>query len=40
MHLIPRNEGEPFGIHGKKMAPAERLADHASRLAAVFSPVS
>jgi histidine triad (HIT) family protein len=38
MHLIPRNHGEPFGIHGKKRAPAEVLADHAARLAAAFSP--
>ncbi|MBW2423815.1 MAG: HIT family protein [Deltaproteobacteria bacterium] len=38
MHLIPRNEGEPFGVHGKKRAAAEVLADHASRLAAVFTP--
>jgi histidine triad (HIT) family protein len=40
MHMIPRNEGEPFGIHGKKMADAEVLADHAARLAAAFSPAS
>ena len=39
MHLIPRNEGEPFGIHGKKQAAAELLADHAARLSAVFRPI-
>ena len=38
MHLIPRNTGEPFGIHGKKKAAAEVLADQAARLAAVFEP--
>lgn len=38
MHLIPRNAGEPFGIHGKRQAPAERLAGHAARLRAVFEP--
>jgi len=39
MHLIPRNEGEPFGIHGKKMGDAEELAAHAARLAEAFEPV-
>ena len=38
MHLIPRNTGEPFGIHGKKQAAAEVLAGQAARLAAVFEP--
>lgn len=38
MHLIPRNAGEPFGIHGKRQAPAERLAEYAARLRAVFEP--
>jgi histidine triad (HIT) family protein len=38
MHLIPRNAGEPFGVHGKKQAPAQVLADQAARLAAVFVP--
>ena len=38
MHLIPRNKGEPFGIHGKRRADAQDLADHASRLAAAFVP--
>ena len=38
MHLIPRNTGEPFGIHGKKKAAAEVLAGQAARLAAVFEP--
>jgi len=38
MHVIPRNEGEPFGIHGKRQAPAERLAEQAARLREVFEP--
>ena len=38
MHLIPRNEGEPFGIHGKRMGDAAVLASQAAKLAAVFVP--
>jgi len=38
MHLIPRMEGEPFGVHGKKRAAGDVLADHAARLAAAFTP--
>lgn len=38
MHLIPRMEGEPFGVHGKKQADAAELADQANRLAAVYVP--
>lgn len=38
MHLIPRNEGEPFGIHGKKKADSAVLASQAARLAEVFVP--
>ncbi len=38
MHLIPRNAGEPFGVHGKRQAPAERLAEQAARLREVFEP--
>lgn len=39
MHLIPRMEGEPFGVHGKKQGDAAELADQAARLAAVYAPV-
>lgn len=39
MHLIPRMEGEPFGVHGKKQGDAAKLADQAARLAAVYAPV-
>ena len=39
MHLIPRNAGEPFGIHGKQKADAEVLADQAARLAEAFRSV-
>jgi len=39
MHLIPRMEGEPFGVHGKKQGDAAELADQARRLAAAYSPV-
>ena len=38
MHLIPRMEGEPFGVHGKKQADAAELTDQANRLAAVYVP--
>ena len=38
-HLIPRMEGEPFGVHGKKQGDAAELADQAARLAAVYAPV-
>lgn len=38
MHLIPRMEGEPFGVHGKKQGDAAELADQAARLAAVYTP--
>ena len=38
MHLIPRNDGEPFGIHGKKMGDPEELAAQAAQLADVFEP--
>jgi len=38
MHLIPRMEGEPFGVHGKKRAADDVLTDHAARLAAAFIP--
>ena len=39
MHLIPRMEGEPFGVHGKKQGDAAELADQAARIAAVYAPV-
>ncbi|MCR9097153.1 MAG: HIT family protein [bacterium] len=38
MHLIPRMEGEPFGVHGKRQGDAAVLADQAARLAAVYTP--
>lgn len=38
MHLIPRNHGEPFGVHGKKKADEDVLAEQAARLAEVFVP--
>lgn len=38
MHLIPRNTGEPFGVHGKRKADAAVLASQAARLAAAFVP--
>ena len=38
MHLIPRMEGEPFGVHGKKQGDPAVLADQAARLAAVYTP--
>ncbi len=38
MHLIPRMEGEPFGVHGKKRGADDVLEDHAARLAAAFTP--
>jgi histidine triad (HIT) family protein len=38
MHLIPRLIGEPFGVHGKRMADEDVLADQAKRLSAVFVP--
>ena len=38
MHLIPRMEGEPFGVHGKKQGDARVLADQAARLAEVYVP--
>jgi histidine triad (HIT) family protein len=38
MHLIPRMEGEPFGVHGKKRGDDDALTDHAARLAAAFTP--
>ena len=40
MHLIPRNHGEPFGIHGKKMADTDVLAEQAARIAEAFTPVA
>lgn len=40
MHLIPRNEGEPFGVHGKKRADDHELARQAAALAEVFQPSS
>ena len=38
MHLIPRTEGEAFGVHGKRKADEQELADQASRLAIAFRP--
>ena len=38
MHLIPRREGEPFGVHGKQRADDALLADHAARLALAYVP--
>lgn len=38
MHLIPRNAGEPFGVHGKQRAEESVLAAQAARLAEVFVP--
>lgn len=38
MHLIPRNEGDPPGIHGRRQEAPEVLADHAARLAEAFEP--
>ena len=40
MHLIPRMEGEPFGVHGKKQGDAAVLADQAARLAEVYVPTA
>ena len=40
MHLIPRNEGEPFGVHGKKRADDNELARQAAALAEVFQSSS
>ncbi len=36
MHLIPRNQGEPIGMHGRKRADPEALARVAARLAAAL----
>lgn len=36
MHLIPRMEGEPFGVHGKQRGDDAVLAEQAKRLAAAF----
>ena len=38
MHLIPRMQGEPFGVHGKRRGEDAVLADQAARLAAAFQP--
>lgn len=40
MHLIPRLDGEAFGVHGKHEADEAVLADHAAQLKAAFIPAS
>lgn len=36
MHLIPRKQGEPIGMHGRERADPEALARVAARLAAAL----
>ena len=40
MHLIPRIEGEPFGMHGKKRANDDELARQAAALRKAFQLAS
>lgn len=37
MHLIPRNEGQPFLLHGRRQAEREELAATAERLRSVLA---
>jgi len=36
MHLIPRNQGDGLGIHGRRQEEAQVLANHAARLSKAF----
>lgn len=36
MHLIPRNDGEPFGMHGKQRGDDQELSRQAAELAEAF----
>ena len=36
VHVIPRFEGQPLGPHTGDMAPADTLADHATRIRAAL----